>query len=296
MQISESSQLGLRFKQEDVKVDFLQLMKDYLEKELGLTESVINKLCDVANAHLSEGDTLGTYEFSEDEYEYVMDGKDDLPQLQNIQRTRNKITDLCGLDVNLIDDNDSSYYFICDSVYKTSELIRIKDGFTGRTLKDINFGKYTYLMGKDRMVRFVVVYGAIKGVYYDSKKRIVFEWGIEMETGDYYFSHGRSNEFTELMRILTFIEFGDIEVKMLAAGKNNGLPKKDGKITNGSNNTVYVVDSTWNLIVIRTDGFAVRGHFRLQPFGHNMADRKLIWIDAFEKHGYTRRPRAEIVR
>ena len=97
-----------------------------------------------------------------------------------------------------------------------------------------------------------------------------------------------------IMQLLSFVELSDIEVTLLNPMKNNGRHKRDGKITNNSPKTVYVVDSSWNKIVMRTDGFAVRGHFRLQPCGPGRMDRKLIWIDAFEKHGYKRKPTAEI--
>ncbi len=97
------------------------------------------------------------------------------------------------------------------------------------------------------------------------------------------------------MKIMIFIELGDIEIVEILKGRNNGKPKSNGKITNTSEYTVYVVDSSWNKLIIRTDGFAVMGHFRLQPCGINFSDRKLIWINAFEKHGYKRSPKAKIL-
>lgn len=291
MVISANSQLGLRFRDEEVKVGFLKLMKEYLEKDLGLTQALIEK---ISTAPVDDQGNMNIT-LTDEENGYFHATQNEIPERENISRIRNVVTDAVG-GWDIINDEDSSYYFICESVHKAAELIKVSSGFTGRTLKDINFGKYTYLMGKDRMVRFVVALNAIKGFYFDSANKIVFEWGIEMENGEYFFSHGCAKEFSEIMRILTFVELGDIEVKMLEAGRNNGGKKNLNKITNTSQKTVYVVDSNWNTLVIRTEGFAVRGHFRLQPCGHNMADRKLIWIDAFEKHGYRRRPTGEIAK
>ena len=41
--------------------------------------------------------------------------------------------------------------------------------------------------------------------------------------------------------------------------------------------------------IYRDEGFPVRGHFRLQPFGTGHAERKLIYISPFMKNGYHRR-------
>jgi len=145
------------------------------------------------------------------------------------------------------------------------------------------------------MVKFISVDRGIKGMYYDDKLNITFEWGIEMDSGEYFYTYGYTHIFSTIMQLLTFIELGDVEVKVLKGLANNG-EKKDKKVYNASLNTVYVVDSSWNQLIIRTDGFAVRGHFRLQPCGPMMMDRKLIWINAFEKDGYIRKPKASILK
>lgn len=285
MVISYNSQLGLRFREPEMKVELLDLMKDYLENELGITRGFLEQLRGLPT------DENGNLQIGED-----MLSEWQLSRLDNNNEVRNKVSAILGVDTNLIDDDDSLYYFICDSVYKAAELIRINDNFSGRTIKDINFGKYTYLMGKNRMVRFVVRRGVMRGFYFNDSDKKAFEFGIEMEDGGYFFQKGFEKEFSTIMQVLTFVELGDIEIKILEAGRNNGGKKNVDKVTNTSNKTVYVVDSSWNQIIIRTTGFAVRGHFRLQSCGEAMKDRKLIWINAFEKHGYKRRPTGEIVR
>lgn len=289
MVISVNSQLGLKMNSLQGQVSFLELLQSLYKKEAERLDNLYNKLQDTDhdgdNFVISSDDPL----FGE-----AMEFKNQIEANHNEKEVREKVTLAIG-DKNIVSGDESKYFFICDSVYKAAELIKVTQTFTGRTLKDINFGKYTYLMGKTHAVRFVVGVNAIKGFYYDDKDNIAFEWGIEMDEGGYYFDLRFQERFTTIMQILTFVELGDIEIKMLEAGRNNGKEKNKGKVTNTSNNTVYVVDSSWNQIIIHTDGFAVRGHFRLQPCGIGMKDRHLIWIDAFEKHGYKRRPKAEII-
>ncbi len=291
MIISKNSQLGLRFKDNDVKINFLTLMKGYFENEIGLNENVIKLLEQIPSKDMENI----TSEEANERIKLIEDIKASLPEQKDTDKIREKVTLLVGDDTVIITEDTSLYFLICESVYKCAELIKINDNFSGRTIKDIKIGKYTYLLGKNKMIRFVCVVGAIRGFYYDSVEQKAFDWGIEMDGGGYFFGRGYDKEFTDIMRILTFVELGDVEVKMIESGKSNGLKDKTEKIHNSSNKTVYVVDSSWNQILIRTEGFAVRGHFKLQPCGINSADRKLIWIDAFEKYGYKRKPRAEII-
>lgn len=278
MVISEKSQLGLRFREKDVKVKFLHSMESYLKGEIELRQNYIEK--------------LQKEEITEEEY-YLENVND-----ETYRDVSNKVSN-CLPDNKLellIDDNDNKYFFICESVYKAAELIKINENFTGRTLKDIKFGYYVYLMGKHEMVKFSCVIGAIYGFYYNDKDDTYFEFGIELEEGKYFVKSGYVKQFSAIMQLLTFIELGDIEVQILNARQSNGGKKDVDKIQNSTNNTVYIVDSSWNKLLIRTDGFAVRGHFRLQPCGDGMKDRKLIWINAFEKNGYVRKPKGEIIR
>ena len=49
-----------------------------------------------------------------------------------------------------------------------------------------------------------------------------------------------------------------------------------------------IIDSTWFTTLINSSAFNVRGHFRLQPFGTDLKEKKLIWIKEFQKSGYKR--------
>lgn len=52
---------------------------------------------------------------------------------------------------------------------------------------------------------------------------------------------------------------------------------------------IRFLDASWYTTIVRTEGFGVKGHFRLQPCGEGRKDRKLIYIHEFQKHGYVRR-------
>ncbi len=89
-----------------------------------------------------------------------------------------------------------------------------------------------------------------------------------------------------LVTFLCFIKHVELETKIIKAEKKDyhaGI-----KYVNETKRSIEILDSTWFTTIIRSEGFKVGGHFRLQPFGKDRSQRKLIWISDFEKQGYTR--------
>lgn len=306
MVISKNSQLGLMMDDKDVAVQFLELMlkknqdlKDSLDVVMKVVEQKSNEQITELYDTKEKVEKGEVYFTDEDVKKYVDQFPDieiDLPQLESDREIKNKVSD-CLKDtiLNFINNQDSKLYLICDGVEKCSKMIRMGDNFSSRALRNISFGKHTYLLGKNEVCRFICAKGAIKGIYWDKENEICFEYGFDLDSDGYYFEKQYADQFNKITKIITFVELGDIDVVMLETGRNNGKKKNNGKVTNTSPFTVYVVDSSWNQLIIRTEGFAVMGHFRLQPFGPGMIDRKLIWINAFEKHGYKRQPKAKIL-
>lgn len=298
MVISENSQLGLRFKDEFLKIQFMSIIKKNIEKRISVFGDAIvflekekeNLSCVKTNKELNT-----IYE------EYKKQNVIDLGSLSNSKKLMNEITELFKDDIfsdnaltDILQNQNDDFFLICNSVYKASELIRIGENFSARALKNIKRKRCTYLLGKNEMMMFMVCEKAIRGYYFNDLIHDAFEFGLNLETGEFYAPEDCQEKFSTLMQLMVFIELGDIEVVQLDSLRNNGGKKGKDKIVNNSRNKIFVVDSSWNKLIIRTDGFAVRGHFRLQPCGPNHIDRKLIWVDAFEKHGYIRQPKARI--
>lgn len=58
-------------------------------------------------------------------------------------------------------------------------------------------------------------------------------------------------------------------------------------------NGISFLDVSWFTTIIRTEGFGVRGHFRLQPYGPGKTEKRLIYINEYQKHGYVRKARIQ---
>lgn len=90
----------------------------------------------------------------------------------------------------------------------------------------------------------------------------------------------------DIFSLILFLKYCDLETKEI---KGNSKTNHVGvKYVNNTNNNIQILDSTWFTTIVKSEGFHVRGHFRFQPCGPNMAERKLIWVADYDKEGYTR--------
>lgn len=89
-----------------------------------------------------------------------------------------------------------------------------------------------------------------------------------------------------------FKKYAEVEIKVLQPKAKAELFKC--KYHNENDHSIEIMDSTWFVTLIKSDAFKVRGHFRLQPCGQALKDRKLVWIKDFQKEGYTRRAKKEL--
>lgn len=89
-----------------------------------------------------------------------------------------------------------------------------------------------------------------------------------------------------LVNLIIFIKYAKVETKFLPAKKR--VKDINCKYVNDTNSNITYLDSTWFTTLVKSDAFKVRGHFRLQPKKHNGKwTRELIWINEFQKEGYT---------
>jgi hypothetical protein len=91
-----------------------------------------------------------------------------------------------------------------------------------------------------------------------------------------------------VVTFLLFKEFAELEIKTIKKGKNSKTKLNNTDYETAVDIPINIIDSTWFTTLIKTDSFKVRGHFRLQPYGTGNRDKRLIWIEEFEKHGIVR--------
>lgn len=122
-----------------------------------------------------------------------------------------------------------------------------------------------------------------------------------IDIGEYYFSsmlsEQKRDEFKTIVLNTFRISYGikhfaPTEVKVIH-DKNRRVQMGKGVMNKVTADTglivpVNIIDSSYLTTIIHVDATSVRGHFRLQPCGKMNQDRKLIWINPYEKGSYIR--------
>jgi len=187
--------------------------------------------------------------------------------------------------------------------------------FDIKFLNNLPYKKATFLLGAELAMKYYKTSDNIYAVFYRSEKTIEgthLIWTfirINLVTGEIiipkrnvgmkYSSEENSgfsrmefpykDEYFKLfIQLLLFIELSELIIEVIKPNEKIGN-RKSGKYINKSNSNISIVNSKWNVISVRNESFMVSGHWRMQPCGKNREQRKMIWIDTFEKNGYIRK-------
>lgn len=193
---------------------------------------------------------------------------------------------------------DNKYYLFTEKAREVIQNIKITDSFDIQILRVLPMNEtryFNFLYGKDRVV-FCMWSNEILHVIdlskHEGKEGIKRVFSLAPLRND-----SKINTFTdelrEAVRHLIFLTLTEPEITLVAAGSKQGTRKKGHY--NATPLPVIIVDSKWNKYIVRTDGFGVSGHFRMQRCGKGYADLKLTWIEPYKKHGYVRLPKAEAI-
>jgi hypothetical protein len=198
---------------------------------------------------------------------------------------------------NITESDRFTDYYITNTVKDIASSIKITEDFDYRLLSTIPAQHSTYLLGESRFVRFYIADDNIYIIYVEFNRST--SWlNYEMFRIDTVAGviHGASDRCIDLARELTqflvFVNLSEVDTVFLPPNRKVGTRQNGYK--NSSAYRVTVVDSSWNKFVVRTEGFGVSGHLRLQAHGKNFGLRKLIWIDSYDKQGYKRNPKKKI--
>lgn len=93
--------------------------------------------------------------------------------------------------------------------------------------------------------------------------------------------------------LILFMKHCQLETKIVEPGKKTVHVNQ--KYVNESAQPVEFIDLTWFTTIVRNEGFTVGeetgGFPRWQRYGPGLAQKKRIWVGAYEKKGYTKKAR-----
>lgn len=206
-----------------------------------------------------------------------------------------------------INNKNNNPYLVTNSVIEHLDLLKINkkgDHYNWEVFKKLQEQKVTFIFNNNVLLRMVVSRDTIwfmhmkftfdkvgKGVEKNDGQMYWIIFFIKRNTGELcqHFEHQDVKQIEEFVyKFLCFFYLTENEEQIVPPGKVVGT-RATGKISNDFKFPLTMVTSKWNTTSIRTEGFGVRGHFRVQPMGP-VDDRyyEIILIDPFDKKGYKR--------
>jgi hypothetical protein len=91
----------------------------------------------------------------------------------------------------------------------------------------------------------------------------------------------------EALAEVLFIQFAEVVTKTIFPKSKRFNIRCDYR--NDTKREILVMDSPYFTNIVKSEGFKVSGHWRIQPFKEGgIWSKKIIWISDFHKNGYTR--------
>lgn len=200
-------------------------------------------------------------------------------------------------------------YLITETVHDKLDMLKVKKDVNGwydwTCFSEIQEGKKTFVLypvpewDLGRALRIKVLHDTIEFVHVHAKKDTDND---EMcKSGmTFFFINRLDNSHAEhchhkdvktiyefVYKLLCFVFLSENEYEEIPAGASRGT-KKTEKIKNDFPVPLIVINSKWNVTSVRTEGFNVSGHFALRRCGVGRTASKMVYIQPFRKHGYTR--------
>jgi hypothetical protein len=194
-------------------------------------------------------------------------------------------------------------YYITHTAQDAASHIKYKKA-NMRWLRQIKDQRSMYVTAKNEFFRFTKQENRIMVLQYSIHGVGAGEWvqyegfALDLEDEEVAMLPSQDQQIAHrFMKLLLFIEMSKVEVVKVAPQYKVRYGKGgDDKLFNDTGlNNVYMVNASWNKIIIVEGDFKVRGHFRVQPCGTGRKDFRLIWINEFSKGSFIRRAGKEII-
>lgn len=199
----------------------------------------------------------------------------------------------------LTDPKTSRNYVVSKSITSNLELLKIKEYNWTFFAPYLHAGeKRTYLLPDNSLVisvldeaegesllRFVHIYpdGPMTDRFFTC-----YDMGlVDMKTGE---KHGVIKPELEqyLYKLFCFIYLSENEEIFVASKAKHGSSKDPNNLLNDTPFPVTILNSRWKKTAVRTEGFLVRGHYGLRRYGTGRSMARVVFIEPYEKKGYTR--------
>lgn len=187
-------------------------------------------------------------------------------------------------------------YYITKSVMGKLDLLKIKN-YNWRVFNNIARGEYVFIFDNNSILSMLVMDQSISFFYlsaladdvYKPKYLRFYYTRYNDEMSGEFDNQDIAERNKHIYKLLCFLFLSENSEIIVNGGHSHGSRKHVDNLSNDLIVPVTIVNSNWNITSIRTDGFNVSGHFRLQPCGVQFSETKMIFIEPFKKNGYVRK-------
>ncbi|WP_261511528.1 hypothetical protein [Chryseobacterium paludis] len=210
----------------------------------------------------------------------------------------------------IFSEKDCRHYYITESVIKDCKKIKVEEPFDlnwlnhklDENVKQWSFGeRFIRFLKKDN--RIIAIYSKFQDIEEPFKLRagerginyVVFDFDLANKEVDVTEGNSKLPIADEgrllFYQLLTFILLAAVDIYIVPPGQKHGTRKSPERLLNEEDFPFTIINSNWNKISINIEGFIVSGNSglgfpRKQACGPGWKDRKLIWIEPFNKSGY----------
>lgn len=215
---------------------------------------------------------------------------------------------------HLVNRKDQKAYYITETVLDKLNMLKIKmkhtegigEHYDWTVFSEVKNGKYTFVLPTNKLIRMLVTDDVLSFCYLTfehlkgNKDLGYMSWimfYVNRKTGEQcdHFNHSdvkRNQQF--IYYLLCFMFLSDNDEIVVEPNRKYGT-KKSGKIINTLNIPLTVVNSRWNTTVISNEAFMVSGHYALRWIGEGRQKPRMVFIEPFEKSGYTRKAQNDLI-
>lgn len=220
---------------------------------------------------------------------------------------RNELTDF------LLDDR-SERFIVAESVVKSLSFLKLKKPYNYSAFdRSIDQVAKTYLLPNNEFIRIKRRGNTLSiGAFYLKDGNFMWNlWKADLVTGRSIIDKFKENKLLhpsevildqfdstidyyehKVFALLCFVFLSDVEIREVGANTRTGT-QKSGKILNNTDINFKLISSDWNITYVKSEGFGVSGHFALRAAGVGRTERKTVFIQPYNKEGYTRKARKD---
>lgn len=197
---------------------------------------------------------------------------------------------------------DTKNYFVTNTVIDKLDMLKVKKNgdhfdwtvFNGR-ISDL---RNTFIFSDNSLMKLVVQDDIMMFCYlkYEPYDKVTghMSWTmfyLNKNTGELceHFDDDKVKNIEEFCyKLLCFVYLTENDEVILPPNAKIGT-RKSGLILNDIKSNITIINSRWNTDVVRLEKFGVRGHFAIRWVGEGRSSARLVFIEPFEKNGYTRK-------